>query len=74
MLYIIVKPTGVYRIMKLTESMLRSIIREQLKSILNEAGGRIGMGGGFGGNIGMVTEPTAPAKAAPPPSTLPSTC
>ena len=53
--------------MKLTESMLRSIIREQLKSILNEAGGRIGMGGGFGGNVGMVTKPTAPAKAAPPP-------
>jgi len=37
MLYIIVKPIGVYRIMKLTESMLRNIIKQELKKVLNEA-------------------------------------
>lgn len=65
MLYIIVKPIGVYHIMKLTESMLRNIIREQLESILNEAGGRIGMGGGFGGNIQTVDKSTATPKPTP---------
>ena len=39
MLYIIVKLTGVYRIMKLTESMLRNIIKQELKKVIKESDG-----------------------------------
>ena len=46
MLYIIVKPIGVYRIMKLTESMLRTIIKQQLRTTLKE------MHGGASLNLG----------------------
>lgn len=39
MLYIIVKPIGVYHIMKLTESQLRNIIKQELKKVIKESDG-----------------------------------